>query len=125
MACPDASDLSDFVAGTAVPALRATVETHIDGCDECRRTIAALVRSRLLAATQATANPALANTEVEGVAASSGRALAPGARIGRYILKEVLGRGGMGVVYAADDPELDREVAIKVVRPELARALPS
>jgi tetratricopeptide (TPR) repeat protein len=40
-----------------------------------------------------------------------------GARIGRYIVASKLGAGGMGVVLAAYDPELDRKVAIKLVRP--------
>jgi eukaryotic-like serine/threonine-protein kinase len=39
-----------------------------------------------------------------------------GAKVGRYLLLDVLGRGGMGVVYAAYDPELDRKIAIKLVR---------
>jgi len=37
--------------------------------------------------------------------------------LGRYIVAEQLGGGGMGMVYAAYDPELDRKVAIKLMRP--------
>ncbi|MEM7482984.1 MAG: protein kinase [Acidobacteriota bacterium] len=44
------------------------------------------------------------------------KALPPAGRIGRYVVLSHLGTGGMGTVYAAYDPDLDRKVALKLVR---------
>jgi tetratricopeptide (TPR) repeat protein len=39
-----------------------------------------------------------------------------GASVGRYTILALVGRGGMGEVYAAYDPELDRKIALKLLR---------
>src|SRR5437762_1764119 len=54
-------------------------------------------------------------------ALSSSTIFAPGTLLGsRYQVLKILGQGGMGAVYQARDQELDRIIALKLIRPELA-----
>ena len=46
--------------------------------------------------------------------------LSAGARLAQYEIIEPIGSGGMGEVYRARDPRLDRDVAIKVMAPHVA-----
>ena len=126
MVCPVPEVLSSFVDDTVADEIRTSIETHLDDCDECRRTVAVLARSRVAdRPVERHSAKALADTELDSVPANrSQKVLTAGTRVGRYVIRDVIGRGGMGVVYGADDPDLHREVAIKILRHDFARTQP-
>ena len=66
--------------------------------------------------------PSPGNTPVSARFSADETGLKPGARVGRYVVGDRLGAGGMGVVFQARDPDLDRELAIKIVLPQASGA---
>ncbi|MCP4448017.1 MAG: serine/threonine protein kinase [Myxococcales bacterium] len=58
----------------------------------------------------------------EGRAAPESKALDRGATLGRYIIVDTVGVGGTGIVYSAFDPDLDRKVALKLLRKSYGHA---
>ncbi len=113
--CLDDESAGAFAAGTLDAAERAVAEEHLDECVSCRRLVSALARS----------GGAATEDEPRDEVSDGGLArLARGAMIGRFVVIGSVGVGGMGAVFAAYDPQLDRKVAIKVLHPVDATRAP-
>ncbi len=104
--CLDDNQLLSWVDGTLSASERDSAEIHLGSCAACCELVAETAKLRETQATQGDGAIALA---------PSGH-MRVGARVGRYELLSVLGRGGAGVVYEAQDPELHRHIAIKLLR---------
>src|SRR6185503_3358302 len=105
LACVDENRIVWFLRGELTARVADEVETHLDSCASCRDLFALVATTSLLPQLHALAPP-------EPLAGE----LPLGATVGRYTITGPLGVGGMGVVYAAHDPKLDRKIALKVLR---------
>src|SRR5262245_3085889 len=109
MDCLDDNQIIWFLRGELVERRAGQVEAHLDGCEACRELFALLASSSLLPRRGEDAPPEPLADELEA-----------GAEVGRYVIERCIGAGAMGVVYAARDPQLDRSVAVKLLRPTVA-----
>ncbi|WP_394833400.1 protein kinase [Pendulispora rubella] len=109
--CPDEETVAEFIEGALPSAPRAHVEGHLAACAMCRRTL--IAAGALASDTGATSTHSLTATDF---GLSSALDLVPGTCMGRYVVRERLGAGATGTVYAVLDQQLDRLVALKVLR---------
>ena len=92
--CPDESALLDLVSARLPQDAALAVHAHVAGCAACEVMVAELLRH------------------------DEGPAVHRGATVGRFVVLDELGSGGMGSVFSAFDPQLDRKVALKLLHSE-------
>jgi serine/threonine protein kinase/dipeptidyl aminopeptidase/acylaminoacyl peptidase len=113
--CLDDSEVLALASGALASGPARALLAHLGTCDLCRRLVAEAARARTpppQAAGALAAAPEPPTLPIEDAAIEPPHP----ATIDRYKILDCLGKGGMGVVYAAHDPELDRRIALKLVR---------
>lgn len=152
--CPSNATLEAFARGGLDDRARASVATHIRDCPKCQaaflpialhtsalqRTAFDSPRARARSTSRDVPLPPtgevltdpgthdgfedthVSDEKLNPLAAPS---LQRGESLERYVILERLGAGGMGEVYTAWDPALDRKVAVKILRPEFLQDDPA
>jgi eukaryotic-like serine/threonine-protein kinase len=107
LACLGEETLAAFAEGQVDEASQERIEEHLADCADCR-----VVLTRAAGVTVSDGHP---SGVVSGSAVDE-QPLSNGTRVGRYVIRSLIGRGAMGAVYVATDPDLDRNVAVKLLR---------
>jgi tRNA A-37 threonylcarbamoyl transferase component Bud32 len=113
MSCLDDNEAAAFVQGLMGPEAAQRVEGHLESCSTCR--------GLMIDFAQAFGPPPVAD-DTDPATPTEAPPIRRGDRLDRYVVLECVGTGGMSTVYSAYDPELDRKVALKVLRVASAEA---
>ncbi len=105
-ACPSEDTISDFASGHLTAEQQRALQEHLDECADCHALLGELARMQGLGVLEPTLEEAAPSPDMQA-----------GQRFDTYILRCRLAAGGMGEVWIADDPGLQRPVALKLLLP--------
>ena len=125
LTCPSDETISAFAEGRLDAGAIARVEAHAVTCALCQDLLVAALGAGTLGPAASVRAQSGSHAFHEPGATDEG-GIRRGVAIDRYTILSLIGRGGMGEVYGAYDPRVDRRVAVKLAHarsgPETARA---
>ena len=115
---PSRQQLLDYSQGRLTAEDEGQIEEHLTACDSCCETLDTLPEDTL---EQMLRMDPAATTADSRAAIPTGDVPSQFVDHPRYLLRERIGVGGMGAVYRAEHRKMQREVALKVINPEMTR----
>jgi hypothetical protein len=112
-ACPSDNAIAALLSGRLTTAEAESFHRHLDQCSTCRTLVADFGRTTSAAGSHISSGDHRPRSETFPSLPHVGEA------VGRYVIRRVVGVGGIGVVYEAHDPQLNRRVAVKLLRPDV------
>ncbi|MBK6689264.1 MAG: protein kinase [Deltaproteobacteria bacterium] len=112
MECLDEDEVLSFLDGALAPDEVARLEGHLADCADCRQLLAFMAKEE----------SSTGRRVVSAAEPPSSDELGVGHPIDHFEIERLLGRGGMGEIYLAEDTQLHRKVALKVIAPGLLDA---
>jgi serine/threonine protein kinase/Tol biopolymer transport system component len=122
MECPEPVLIAGLVNGMSRSPDLEALESHLNDCSRCANVAARAVTTSWASRRSASdapprqLTPEAAPEPTTPMVRGGVGLIPPGTQLGRYRVLRWLGRGGMGEVYEGYDPELDRRVALKLLR---------
>lgn len=124
--CPSDALLDAYAAGEGAAPEREALAAHVAGCERCQNRVDyAVAKNSVYNAARAGIAAALTvsadgDTQISGEKKAPREPLGKGSTLSRYVILDRLAEGGMGEIYAAYDPDLDRKVAVKLLKSDYA-----